>query len=501
MNPASWQGRRLVPRWRSLGVTLRSLELASPPTEGIRSPQNGYSLEVLASLERYHLHPSLITAAEVVEAALVSGDHVPAVDAARRLLSVDKNAMPLIREQAARLLMRAGLRSEVPQGFLVKSGGPTSLRSRVRTHSRDALAWVELSLEQTIRGHVPAALRSMSVAAGLAPHNRHVIRSASRLFLHAGDREKAHAVVARNSATPGDPWLIASEIALAEVAERKPRFLKVGQKILEKGGMQSRQITELAGAIGTEELLSGNRRASRRSFRQSMLDPTGNALAQGEWATPEIGDDLIPESFFSSAPEPAEATAMHHFKARDFARIPDACREWAASDPFSIRPFEFACATMGMVEDYRYCIDFALDGLAIRPAAPSLLNAAAFAFASSGEPERAAEYLRQIPSTGLDDHIRFLTAANKGLVAFRTGDVLSGLNAYQEAIEGFKKAGNPYLSARARIYLAREALLAGLPDADRLVEEARKANEKYKDEQTLLVAQLETTFQLIKQKK
>jgi hypothetical protein len=64
----------------------------------------------------------------------------------------------------------------------------------------------------------------MMTALQLAPQNRHVLRSAARLFLHVGDPECAHDLVARNDATKNDPWLIAAEIAIAYLLIAPSRF-------------------------------------------------------------------------------------------------------------------------------------------------------------------------------------------------------------------------------------------------------------------------------------
>ena len=54
------------------------------------------------------------------------------------------------------------------------------------------------------------------VALQLAPTNRHVLRSASRLFLHLDDSERAYDIIAQSDATVDDPWLIAAELSFAD---------------------------------------------------------------------------------------------------------------------------------------------------------------------------------------------------------------------------------------------------------------------------------------------
>ena len=200
--------RLLVPRWRSLAATLRSRELAHPPKAG-GGTSPAYSRELVQRLERWRLSPGLVTAAELVEAALVDGRETEAVPAARTLISDDLTAEPLIRAQAAALLVRAGLGSEVHSDLeQAPSNTAGYWRGLTRLNPHEPIAWVELALHQTVAAHTEAEEMSMRVARQLAPDNRHVLRSAARLYLHVGRPEKAHDLLLRSAATRSDPWLI-----------------------------------------------------------------------------------------------------------------------------------------------------------------------------------------------------------------------------------------------------------------------------------------------------
>lgn len=494
MTPAVWTaGRRLVPRWRSLRATLTSLELAQPKpmlSSKVATAAPAPDPDFLARLERWQLHPSLVTAAEFLEAAIVEGDEKVAVSAARQLIQVDKNAAPLIHAQAASVLVRHGYGDEVPREIQFESM-PYSPRHGTRMHPRDPLAWVELALRQVSRGHADAAKRSMRVALAIAPSNRHVLRSAARLFLHADTADRAHDLILRNPATKYDPWLIAAEIALAEVAKRSPRFHKQGQRMLEDRSGSARQLTELAGAIATDEYLNGSRKKARRNFAFSMLNPTGSALAQGEWASIQTGMEVVSESNLSTTPEAAEARAFHLHRIGDYASVPEVCIEWSKGDSFSIRPFSFGSSLAGLVGNHDAAIELAQKGLALRPDTVGLLNAMAFSLASMDRPSEAAEFLLKVP-TGVGGSLRCLTLANWGLIAFRSGDTNLGQRMYQEAIDGFSKLARPDMVARARIYLAREAVAAKIEGADRILVEAKQAAKGMKhDENDFVLRQIE----------
>lgn len=266
---------------------------------------------------------------------------------------------------------------------------------------------------------------------------------------------------------------MAAEIALAEIAERSPTYLKQGLATIDGAGLRPHQITELAGAIGTVDLLEGNRKRSRRLFSKSMTDPNGNALAQGEWAAASLGAEIIPSMSLSTVPEAGEAKALHLYRGSRFQQAVGVCEEWMESDPFSLRPYEFASTAAGLVEDYENALSFANRGMELRLSAPLLLGAA-FALASTGRLEEAAAKLDLVDESE-GDRIPYVVSANRGLIAFRRGEPSEGRRLYMEAIEGFKKINVPALSAKARVYLAREALLANEPDADALLSLAKSA--------------------------
>ncbi len=470
--------RHLVPRWRSLAATLQSRELASYRSSG-QSNNHKLSDELVMHLERWRTKPSLIAAAELVDIAILEGQENEAIDAARRLVLFDLSATPLIRDQAARLLARTGQEPELYQNSLIRRNIPPGYWRRLtREYPDNALAWVELSLQHTVAGNHRDAQRCMAVATRLAPDNRHVLRSSSRLALHLGDPEQAHDILLGSEASKSDPWIIAAEIALAKVADRNPRRFKTGLGILDEGGLYPRQITELAGAIATVDLLDGNRKRSKKLFRASMTDPTGSALAQGEWATPLIGAEIVPIGALTSTLEAHEAKALHFWRERRFLAAADACERWASVDSFSIRPFEFAATTANILEDYDRANQFASRGLMLRKEAPMLLLSKVFSLASLNKVDEASKILRKVLGSTQDEKTRFIALANEGLISFRKGDLEFAKARYKESIDGFNRMRYVFLGAQAEIYMARESFIANDKDSLKLLENARKTMER-----------------------
>jgi len=294
---------------------------------------------------------------------------------------------------------------------------------------------------------------------------------------------------------------MASEIALAQVTGRTSRYLKTGSNFLDNQSGAPRQITELAGALATEELVRGNRKKSKRWFGQSMVDPTGSALAQGEWAVKGLGSEVVTENRLITAFENAEAMAFHLFRLGKLDKVSLECERWSVNDPFSIRPFEFGTVAASYNDDFETALSFAEKGLKLRRDSVVLLNALAFSAASLGKIGTAFEALSKIKFEQADVPQKLVALANYGLLAFRTGDDEGGRKYYLDAIEGFRRQGLNELSARARLYLAREALAFGTSDGEALFKSAKEAMAKFpQSDATIVMNRLELSSKALLEK-
>ena len=472
MIPSPWTQRRLlIPRWRSLFLTITASELAAPHLGNSSAVTRSISSGMREKLIQWRHNPGVITAGELTGTALVEAQESEAVPAARYLMSTASSGTTPLRRLAALALKRAGLGTEIPADLkLDPHVAKRDWRQRTRIYPQNALAWVELSLHDVIGGKKKEAERSMLVALQLAPNNRHVLRSASRLFLHLDDPGRAYDIISKCDATISDPWLMAAELSMAELAGRKPKYFRQGSRILAGRDLVPRQITELAGAIGTLELSAGRRRKARDYFRQSVDDPTGSALAQAEWASPLFDFSLVPMQRFAITTEVDEAKTFHLLHGEQFSDVPDVCLRWSEAEPYSIRPYEIASSATSLIEDHRRTLELTRKGLALRPKAPMLLNNRAFALAHLGQLDEAERTLQSIQHQ--DEMTKHISQANRGLLAMRRGEHILGSAHYREAINGFGHLKEDRFADVARIYLAREAALAIAPNAEALVKDA-----------------------------
>ena len=472
-NTLSDKERHLVPRWRSLDLSHSTMELASPHSENSDNRRFPPSTDFERRLLQWQATPTVLSAAELVAASIVEGREETATPAARLVVSKRSTARPLVR-----LLASSVLSSNVGagDGTSIESNRQERKhiwRQRTRTHPNNALAWVELSLCELIAGRDAAAMRAMTVALQLSPDNRHVLRSASRLFLHTGDWQQAYDLIARSARIAVDPWLMAAELSIAMLTDRTPRYVKQGRRFIERNAQGPRHVTELAGALGTLELEAGRRKKARDLFKLSAKAPTGNALAQLEWCAYSGHLRVDPGYNIHIWKETDEAVAYRLGREKKLARVADACRRWVESEPFASRPYEVASnasAMSGRIDDVLW---FTTNGLKLDHGNVTLLNNHAFALAHV---DRLEEAERTLDLLNTEDKKEVLVAkANRGLIAMRMGDYDRGRSLYRAAVVEFRERKLSKFADLAQIYFAREAARAGVADAERQVEMARDA--------------------------
>src|SRR5204862_4048436 len=192
----------------------------------------------------------------------------------------------------------------------------------------------------------------------------------------------AHELLRRMPVTREDPWLLASEIAAADLNGKTSRLVKRGREMLASANYAPFHLAELATAIGSLELKAGNAKAARKLFQKALRQPTENSLAQIEWASERLsGIRINPQQF--SIPYSHEARALYSHSAADWKRAVAESIKWLADEPFSTRP-----AVLGSfiaaehLEDFSLAAKICNDGLIATPSDGTLLNNLAFALAN-----------------------------------------------------------------------------------------------------------------------
>jgi len=216
-------------------------------------------------------------------------------------------------------------------------------------------------------------------------------------------------------------------------------------------------------------------RRSRRLLRQSLEDPTENAIAQAAWLVRnqriEFEEDIPDTSSF-------EANAWFARTHRQWNKSIQAAQQWQADQVFSSRPAilgSFVASTA--LEKHGKALNIAQIGLMSNPNDFTLRNNHAFALANLDRPEEALSSLMTISRGTLGDEEKAVFDATHGLVLCRKGDFEGGQRLYKLAIESLGRIQRQRVG-EAQLYLASEAIRLGVPGAVKLREEALESSKK-----------------------
>jgi Flp pilus assembly protein TadD len=472
--------RQVVPRWRSVESALKFRELAPLA----QRPSDAFSDSMLDDLlEDWKRQPGLSVACDAVSAAfsIGRGQHAQIQEIARFVLK-DGRATPAARRIASRCL---GIETEAEAAGLSASaaiGGPFGdiratigkMRERLRVYHLNPILWTNLALAYTTLGAREKASRAMRVALAQAPGHRFVVRAASRLFLHHGDIDRAHAILARSPSVEADPWILASEIAVAAVRGRSSRLLAKAKRIIEARNHSLMHLSELASTMATIEADAGSAGKAKKLCALSLQDPAENAIAQAAWLERQKGiyvRALAQPQVISSN----EAEAWSEFQSARLERASEAAKNWQFEQPFSSRPANFGSYLFLLRDDFRGAEQILRIGRASNRDDPMLGNNLAFALANQGRLEEALTVLAEFSNRTVDPIPAVCLTATAGFINFRASNLESGRRFYQRAIELADRCGLPPSAAMAKVHWGIEELRAQSNEFPTKISEAREA--------------------------
>ena len=281
--------RQVVPRWRPFREALATNELASGGVT--KSPGIDGSEFLKVKGEDWLESKTMPFAVDLVSAATVLGVTAISSKAAEFILENGETATETARRLARGLL---GIKEEQAlvspqQSRMQIIQGAKEFKAKRISQPRNAFVWADLARLYVLLGQNEPARQALNVALKLAPTDRFILRCSARFLHHIKEHEEALDLLRKNSRTSYDPWLMAAEIAAAAVAEKTPRFAKIGGLFLLKSDVGPFHTSELASALASLEMNTGKGRTANKLFRRSLKQPTENALAQAVWASKRTG--------------------------------------------------------------------------------------------------------------------------------------------------------------------------------------------------------------------
>lgn len=486
--------RKIIPRWRTSKQTLFNGEL-HPLKLANKNIEEGEDF-FIAKVVDWEKNKSLLFATDLISSALVLNRYEEAKEAAKFILSANSGASSSAKDLATKLLNpEKTVLSKAVENFEIEPQQQINIkihnmRLRLRDEPRNSILWVDLAREYTSIGLLEKAKHIINIATVLSPSNRFVLRSAARLYIHCNEIDQAHNLLIKSETIKQDPWLIAAEIAISSILDRNSRLVKFANGILKNDSVLPSQITELASAVASLELVSGNIRESRKLFRQALKHPTENTIAQAQWASRYI-NGLEFRVHYAQIANSFEAKAFTSYFEGNFQETVRQCWNWLYDQPFSSRPASLGSyvATIGL-EDYEEGRRIIQASLQANPYEPLLLNNLAVILVNLNEIEEAEKVFSKINSTNLKPIAEVTFLATKGLIRYRQGLSEEGRYFYTKAIEKveeLKKSSKSNedlysnIKALASLFFAQEEILTSSSKNNVVIEQLLESNKNLLD--------------------
>lgn len=446
--------RRIIPRWRSSGAAVEFEEFSS--LSAIKIIKKNIEDEFFSAIHDFKLFPSLGTASELLALGSNKLKNKDVLAAAKFVSALQDDAPPLLYDFSLRIINNSG-------GYN-KSVSTQRTRELLRINDKNPALWVDLARHYSIVGKKEKALKSMHVALGLEPNHRWILRTAARLYIHQDLPDIAHKLLAKNPATKHDPWLMAAEVACAQVAGKQSLHYKNSLYLL-KSTMHPQHLSELATAIAMLERDSGNNKKARGLIELGVKCPTENSLAQifSLKDSSLVKEEKLIEKL-TQARNAHEAKFHSKLQEGDFVSAIVSAKNWAMEEPFSSRPFTELAYVNAVLDDYAAAKDnimqvYKIDGELSLSLELNLIFCDICM--KDHDPKFFDSLIRrltEIIKSGAID--AYHACANAGLVLFRAGEIEIAHKYYKESIEMAKKINQYDAAAMAAIFYAREAKLS-----------------------------------------
>lgn len=463
--------RRLIPRWRMSKYAVLQADMLglvkpvsarkdfvadiSTLTETEYSWKASGSLGDLADLLSHSVNPAL---------------REQLVPAARAALAAPE--VPLAMKLAAQEILQAGESYKSVWSEIGGDGNTKRLRSLLRQDPRNAIALVDLAQHYLSLGKTKAAYRCLLAAKQLSPLSVYVTRCIARYWIHLENPDKAHHFIKSSPLVGADPWLMATEIAVAEVAGSQSSQLRRAQRAINTQQFSAKNASELAAAIGGAELRGGNLKDARKLFRIALDCPNDNVLAQVIHRQEYLGI-AIDEKLVSRVANGAfEVRAFQAFMTGDFDAAASLTASWGEEEPFSSRPRLLESYALGAAGQFEKSLRAAEVGLRTDPADTSLRENKAYALAGLRRLDEAEVELRYIEAKG-DAHLVPFSSATRGMIALLRGEHDFGFSLYEMALAEFQKRKDDESLTTCLAFMARTSLEAGAPQSVAVLERAR----------------------------
>lgn len=459
--------RQVIPRFLPfrIGKILSETQPTSP------APPVGSEHDLNKKKVSWNTSPTIINAVELVDSTLsLNAKWDEDSHKALELITLKINSPKLLND------IRGAMAGDIPMPSLNSQGDQIrEIRKSLIEFPNNPFGWLDLAYFYASLGHKEKAERAMVVSLQLNSDNRFILRSASRFFLHIHEPERALKIIRNCTNWSNDPWLVSAEISIANTFNRSALGIKKGSSILKFEQFAPKHTTELASALGTLEEKNGNTKASKKLIKNSLVQPTENAVAQAQWLQEKLHFELDISKF--SAKNMHEAKSMADFKNKEYVLALNEAKNWQVYQPFSLSPAIWASYIASTaLDDHEQAIEILTNAKKISDSNSVLNNNLIFSYASSGKIDEAEKILTEVSKTEQEDPN---ILATRGLILFRKGNASAGRTLYEKAISEFKRDNLKKGEVAAKFFLAKEELRIQSPNGIPLMKEALELAGKF----------------------
>lgn len=484
--------RHVIPNWRNFENTAQLGELNSSRTTDLNT---SFKPNIDDLLEDWEYSKSIGVAADLLGVAITCNQQDnPVVKEISEFVLSQKNTTPTLLDAAN--FIKTKENGTENSKFEINSTDTFLFRENLKIlfqkinffkkklidNPYNPIAWVELSRLYAINGQDKKAEVAMRNALYLAPENRFVLRNMSRFFAHIGDFEFAHDHIKKTSLVNFDPWLMATEIALADLRGRGSKLAKLGMQIVQSNSFHPFNISELSSSIATLEMKNSNSKSSRKFFEKSLIHPNDNALAQAEWASQEDSNLLSIGPIKFCARNSYEALARNEAEHKKWNEAIEYSKKWFLDLPFSKSSILFGSNIASVkLKDHKQAVSVAKLGLISHPNDPQLLNNIAYSLCIDNQLVEAEKTLNQVRKDDYEyEEINSIClTATRGLLYFRKGEFEKGRKLYLNALEKTKDINDLYYNSLALVNYAREEILANEIDSSIFIPKLEEIKKYY----------------------
>lgn len=357
-------------------------------------------------------------------------------------------------------------------------------------NARNPINWVELSRLYSIEGEKNKSEKCILTALFLAPNNRFILRSATRLFIENEKPEMAIYFLRKSTTTAIDPWLTSAHIAVSSSLEKFSPFIKNAIRQRDSNKFTSFDLTELNSSLGTLELNNGSFKKARTYFNDSLKLPNDNSLAQFQFI---LNQDKrlngVVNNNSVNVKNNFEALALKYRDEGVWNKSIENSLKWFLDMPYSAEPAIFSsyllCTVTG---DFETAVTICELALKINPAGTALFNNLIYSLLHLDRIKEAEKYLKIYNFYFKENPNSFakefgITAlATNALFLIKINEVDEGIKLYNEAISLAKKANIKYYTYSAKLNMAKELSQIKHPDATEMEKEILTLKlEEFKD--------------------